>query len=166
MQNKLMSLISITLITVLLSCQILAKDSYNNQQINRIIEANEEPAGVVFELLAWDENTWEWAAPMLTDFRKQLLAKYPGLDIAIVSHGGEQFQLTKTNAAKQAEAIATLSELSTAGVDVHVCGVHSSWEGIAVDDYLDFVDVSPSGPAQINDYLKLGYKKILISGDD
>jgi hypothetical protein len=29
-------------------------------------------------------------------------------------------------------------------------------------DYLDIVDVSPSGPAQVNDYLSLGYRLVVL----
>ena len=130
--------------------------------IEKILASDDRPDGIVFELLSWDENTWTWAAPLLNNYRNRLLQKFPGLDIAVVSHGGEQFQLTKELALEQPEAIATLTDLSNAGVNIHVCGVHSSWKNISQDNYIDIVDVSPSGPAQINDYINLGYTKILL----
>ena len=116
----------------------------------------------LFELLSWDEKTWTWAAPMIREFRQRLQAKFPDIDIAVVSHGAEQFQLTKNEAEKQPEAIASLRSLNEEGVNLHVCGTHSGWQNVDEEAYLDFVDVSPSGPAQINDYIKLGYTHILL----
>ena len=135
---------------------------YSNPDIERLLRAPEAPDGVVIELLSWDEQTWNWAAPMITDLRQQLLEKFPDTDVAVVSHGGEQFQLTRDRAQEQPEAIAQLSALSEQGVDLHVCGTHSSWRDVPDTAYIDIVDVSPSGPAQINDYIKLGYRHIQL----
>lgn len=150
-----------------LALLLVTTASHANQrfqpQLQTLIDSAEAPDGVVIELLAWDEQTWTWAAPLITEFRKQLLAKHPDTDVAVVSHGGEQFQLTKKAAETQPEAIDQLQSLTAAGVNLHVCGVHSGWQDVPEDAYLDIVDVSPSGPAQINDYIKLGYKQVLLS---
>ena len=140
----------------------LAASGNSHPAIEKLLQATETPDGVVFELLSWDEDTWQWAAPLIVDYRNQLKQRFPDIDIAIVSHGGEQFQLTQEKAEKQPEAIATLRGLTDEGVSLHVCGVHSSWEDVAESEYIDIVDVAPSGPARINDYVNLGYTKILI----
>ena len=57
--------------------------------------------GVVFELISGDSLTWTWASPMIAALRDQLQTKYPGLDVVVVSHGPEQFQLTRSEAGKQ-----------------------------------------------------------------
>lgn len=149
------------LLLVLWTPSIMASQ-YTNKQVDALIASGHEPDGVVFELMAWGSDTWNWAAPMLNDLRNQLKARYPDIDIAVVSHGSEQFQLTKQAAAEQPQAVQTLTELTGDGVSLHVCGTHSEWNNISEDSYLDIVDVSPSGPAQINDYVKLGYKKIFL----
>jgi len=156
-------MIKLTLATVLLlmSPFLFAAHS-SNSQIDELLASTTEPDGIVFEVLSWDKNTWTWAAPLIKDYRNQLLKKFPELDIAIVSHGAEQFQLTKDEAQNQPEAISSLESLTTDGVNLHVCGTHSSWNDISEDSYIDIVDVSPSGPAQINDYINLGYIKVLI----
>jgi len=136
--------------------------THHYPSVEKILASDNEPDGIVFELLSFDENTWSWAAPLLKEYRKRLLAKFPDIDIAIVSHGGEQFQLTKEEAPNQPKAIATLKALSEEGVSLHVCGTHSSWNDVSGDSYIDIVDVSPSGPAQINDYIKLGYTRIIL----
>ena len=139
---------------------------YTHPHIERMIAADEPPEGVVFELVFWDENTWEWAAPMLSDLTAQLQNRFPGLDIAIVSHGAEQFQLTQSRVKEQPDAIAQLISLADDGVDIHVCGTHSDWNGIPTSEYIDIVNVSPSAPAQVNDYLALGYRLIVLRKPD
>ena len=64
--------------------------------------------------------------------------------------------------AEQPQAIAQLAELVDQGVNLHVCGAHSSWRNIDPSEYIEIVDVAGSAPAQINDYIKLGYQHILI----
>jgi len=152
-----------TLVSLLLIFQssVYASD-YSNLSVNKILQSTEEPAGVVFELVSWDENTWQWASPMINGLTNQLKTKFPEIDIAVVSHGAEQFQLTKDKQHKQAEVIAQLSELVEAGVDLHVCGAHSFWRDVPNSAYIDIADVAPSGPAQINDYVKLGYEHVLL----
>lgn len=147
--------------TLVITTAVSAAD-FSNSGVKRLIQAQEAPDGVVFELISWDEKTWTWAAPMITSLRQQLMAKFPDIDVVVVSHGGEQFQLTRENEQQQPEAIAQLQSLTDDGMNLHVCGTHSSWKDVADTAYIDFVDVSPSGPAQINDYIKLGYEHILL----
>jgi intracellular sulfur oxidation DsrE/DsrF family protein len=154
---------NLLLLASLAISQAATATDYSHPTINRLLAADETPDGVVFELIAWDDNTWMWAAPMITDLRRQLLAKFPGVDIAVVSHGGEQFQLTRERIGEQAPALAQLETLTGQGVELHVCGAHSLMSDVPISAYIDIVDVSPSGPAQINDYIKLGYRHILLS---
>ncbi len=135
---------------------------FSNLSVTKIIQSNEVPDGVVFELMSWDKNTWQWASPMIYSLRNQLKAKYPEIDVAVVSHGAEQFQLTKDKVLEQAKAIAQLSELVEDGVSLHVCGTHSSWRDVPNSSYIDITDVTPSGPAQINNYINIGYKHVML----
>ncbi len=151
-------------IALLLFClgAVAQAAEYRNATVSRLLQAEQAPDGVVFELISWDQKTWQWAAPMIADLRRQLQQKFPAIDVAVVSHGGEQFQLTKSAAQQQPRAIAQLQSLTDEGVNLHVCGTHSYWNDVEESAYLDMVDVSPSGPAQINDYIKLGYTHILL----
>lgn len=152
----------ISCIVIVLFSSFVNAQGYKDYEVEKLLNAKEEPAGVVFEIISWDKNAWDWAAPMLKQYRKQLLAKYPDLDIALVSHGGEQFELTNDKAKKNAETFKTLKSLSDEGVNLHVCGTHSSWRDVDDSEYVSFIDVSPSGPAQINDYINLGFTHILL----
>ncbi len=149
-------------IALLLLSQLSYALEYRDYSVERLLNADQAPSGVVFEIITWDKNAWDWAAPMLKQFRHQLLEKYPDLDIALVSHGGEQFELTKDKAKKNAVTFDVLKSLSDQGVDLHVCGTHSSWRNVDDSEYVDFIDVSPSAPAQINDYINLGFTHILL----
>ena len=128
------------LVLLLLSSAVIA--NYTHPSVNRLIQGNDEPVGVVFELVENDKSTWEWAAPMIQDLRIQLKEKYPEIEIAVVSHGREQFQLIKKRAKRQKQAISILEELvNQEQVNLHVCGTHSSWFGIKPSGYIDIVDV-------------------------
>lgn len=137
--------------------------NYTHPGVDRLIQANNDPEGVIFELIESDKNTWKWAAPMIKDLRMQLKEKYPNIEIAVVSHGQEQFQLLKKRVDRQKGAVSILKDLvQRKDVDLHVCGAHSSWFNISVDDYIDIVDVADSGPAKINDYINLDYQLIQL----
>lgn len=131
-------------------------------QIERMLQSDQPPDGVVIELISWDENTWTWAAPLISDIRQQLKSRFSDVDIAVVSHGGEQFQLIQQREREQPQAIAQLRELTGQGVNLHVCGTHSDWNDVPHSEYLDFVDIAVAGPAQINDYIKLGYTLVKL----
>jgi intracellular sulfur oxidation DsrE/DsrF family protein len=149
------------LLLLLISSAVMA--NYTHPSVNRLMQNNVEPVGVVFELVESDKSSWEWAAPMIQDLRMQLKEKYPEIEIAIVSHGREQFQLIKKRAESQKQAISILEDLVRKdNVNLHVCGTHSSWFDINPNSYLDIVDVTVSGPAKINDYINLGYQPIKL----
>jgi len=154
--------IKISWIVFVLFSNVSLAQEYKNDEVESLLTAEEEPSGVVFEIITWEKDAWDWAAPMLKQYRKQLLEKYPDIDIALVSHGGEQFELTKDKAKVNAVAFKALKSLSDDGVDLHVCGTYSSWQNVEESEYVDFINVSPSGPAQINDYIKLGFTHILL----
>lgn len=159
MQKSLKLLI---LLAVFGTCNSIYALDYSNSTVNKLIQAQQTPDGVVFELISWDDKTWSWAAPMITSLRQQLRVRFPDIDVVVVSHGGEQFQLTRQRQQEQPEAIAQLQSLTEDGMNLHVCGTHSSWKDVPDTAYINFVDVSPSGPAQINDYINLGYQHILL----
>lgn len=153
---------NLLIVFLLFLSPLIQAQTYVNKDVESLLSASEPPSGVVFEVITSAEDAWTWIAPMLKQYRQQLLNQYPDIDIAVVSHGGEQFQLVKDNKQNILPAVDTLQALSDEGVDLHVCGTHSSWRDVDDSAYLDFIDVSPSGPAQINDYIKLGYTHVMI----
>jgi intracellular sulfur oxidation DsrE/DsrF family protein len=51
-------------------------------------------------------------------------------------------------------------------VPLHVCETHANWYGVTAEDFPDYVNVAPSGPAQLAAYREMGYDLILIGSSD
>ena len=129
----------------------------NDQAVQDVLNMKEEPDGVVFEIATGREAGLKWALPQVKDYIKQLRKRFPDMHIAVVTHGREQFSLQKDKKKKNAKVHSLTQQLVADGVALHVCGTHAEWRGITEEDFPDYVDVSATGPAQINDYKSLGY---------
>ncbi|MFT5503564.1 MAG: intracellular sulfur oxidation DsrE/DsrF family protein [Gammaproteobacteria bacterium] len=143
----------------------LATD-YSNQQVDQIIQSGEMPDGIVFELITFEDDAWSWAAPMIESLASGLRQKFPEVEIALVSHGSEMFDLATQENRHDQPAIKQLASISESGVDIHVCGGFASYQQLGDDDFLKFVDVAPSAPARLNDYLNLGFELIRLEKPD
>jgi intracellular sulfur oxidation DsrE/DsrF family protein len=150
---------------LLWSSQLPAVD-FQHARLQQLLAAQQEPSGVVFEIMAWEDNSWDWAAPQLRSYVDQLRNQYPGLDIALISHGAELFDLTRQAAARDTPAIRQLADLSAEGVDFHVCGEYAQWKRLEQQDFLEFVDVAASGKAQLANYIGLGFEHIKLEPPD
>jgi len=136
-------------------------------ELNAILELKTPPDGVVIEIVTDDEDALEWALPKAQDTIKQLHQRFPTLSIAIVTHGSEMFAMLKNEAENYQEVHSGVQSLvKQQDVDLHVCGTYAGWKGHVEEDFPDYVDVSATGPAQINDYLALGYQLIVISDEE
>lgn len=123
----------------------------------------EAPEGVVIEIVTSDNAGLGWALPRAQAYVRQLRRRFSGLPIAIVTHGREQFALTtKQQKIQQAEHKVVRSLLQDDKVQVHVCGTYAGWRGLSEEDFPDYVDVAAAGPAQVNDYIAMGYLAIVI----
>ena len=47
-------------------------------------------------------------------------------------------------------------------IPVYVCGTYAGWRGLSDEDFPDYVNVAAAGPAQINDFVALGYSRVLV----
>ena len=130
--------------------------------VDEILSRPAPPEGVVFELVG-DATALRRMLPRVRDDIARLRRKFPRLPVAVVSHGREQFALTKDRAAAEAEVHRiTRSLVQDRDVAVHVCGTYADWHGVAPEDFPDYVDVAPAGPAQINLYKELGYAHVEV----
>lgn len=88
---------------------------------------------------------------------------YPAVDIAVVSHGAEEFALQKSASTEYADVHNLFNNLvSTQGVSIHVCGAVGGLKQLTQEDFPEFVSYSASGMAQVNDYKSLGYSVVVI----
>ena len=136
-------------------------------EVDRLLEADEAPVGVVFEIVEGEEEALRWALPEVARLSARLRARFPGLPVAVVTHGREQFGLLADEADGPLEDIhGRAQQLRDEEIDLHVCGVHAGWYGHTPEDFPAYVDVSASGPAQIRDYRNLGFVLIELDVPD
>lgn len=156
MPNKL-TLILVLIFTNLLFTQATLASEANNK-VEHILSLSEAPTGVVFEIVTGSNNSLEWALPKIQQYIKKLRTRFPTLEIAIATHGDEQFAL-KTSNNKKFKKVHSLTQqlVSEENVPLHVCGTYASWRNVGEEEFPDYVDVTAAGPATINDYVALGY---------
>jgi len=131
--------------------------------VNDILKEQQPPPGVVFEIVSGQSKLLDKLLPSLNNDIKRLRKRFPDLSIAIVTHGLEQFALTSKNSQNSKIAHNLVKQLVKEDeIKVHVCETFASWQGISAEDFPDYVNVSPAGPAQINDYLELDYELITL----
>ena len=159
---KKLSLSIVFIFSTLLFVQ-LASASDPNEQVEEILTLKEAPAGIVFEIVTGESNSLQWALPETQKYIKELRSRFPKLDIAIVTHGNEQFAL-KANNNKKYKKVHSLTQqlVQKDNIPLHVCGTYAGWKGVSEEEFPDYVDVAAAGPATINDYIALGYILIKI----
>ena len=152
-------------VSFLMVCQTLQAEA--NHTLDHLLKQDEAPEGVVFEIITTDEAGLEWAIPHTHKYIKQLHEKFPQLAIAVVTHGREMFALqnrdidTNQHVHNQVQSL-----IQDKKVSLHACGTYAGWHGLVREDFPTYVDVTASGPATINDYVALGYIKIMIEEQD
>ena len=152
----------ITLILALIFTNLLFSPasfaSAESYRIENILALPQAPTGVVIEIVTGSENSLNWALPQAKKHIKKLRAKFPEIEIAIVTHGNEQFALTSANKKKFKKVHSLTEQLGKEDhVQLHVCGTFASWNNVSEEDFPEYVDVTAAGPATINDYIALGY---------
>ena len=140
---------------------------FADPEVDRLLEAEEGPVGVVFEIVEGEEDALRWALPEVARLSARLRERFPDLPIAVVTHGREQFGLLANEAdGPLADIHGRAQQLRAEEVDLHVCGVHAGWDGYTPEDFPAYVDVSASGPAQIRDYRNIGFVLIELERPD
>lgn len=143
---------------------LLAQVAQAQTDVETLLAREAAPAGVVFEVIEEDEYALAGVFPEVRRQAERLRKRFPGLPIAVVTHGLEQFGLLSVEASGLFGFIHDQArDLTDAEVDLHVCEVHASWHGHAPEDFPSYVDVAASGPALVNDYRALGYAVIRLA---
>lgn len=152
--------LSLTIIFFLF--QVGAAQATSQDDVNNILTQKQAPFGVVFEVVEGDDDALEWAMPAINNFVKQLRKRFPDIGLAVVTHGSEQFGLMTSEQKEMPAVHKTVQSLVASDVPVHVCGTHASWYGKDAKDFPDYVDVSPAGPTEINNYEDMGYVLVRV----
>lgn len=132
--------------------------------ITQLLAQDKAPPGVVFEIVTGDSAGLDWAVPQVADYAQRLRARFPKLEIAVVTHGQEMFALQKSRRADAPEVHAGIEQLvKQQNIPVHVCETYAGWRGIGPEAFPAYVNVAPVGPTQVKLYMDLGYILIKIS---
>lgn len=132
-------------------------------KVQEILKMHTAPVGVVFEIAVADQDALRWAIPRINGYVKQLREKFPGLDIAVVTHGKEQFALVRNKTREYQQVHKGVEKLvKDDKISVHICATHASWRNVEPEDFPDYVSVSATGPQQVKDYRELGYLLVKI----
>lgn len=130
--------------------------------IEELLAGSEAPPGVVFEIVDADETSLRLRLPAVLSAIERIRERFPQTGFAVVSHGREEFALQSRYREEHADIHAQVRSLVDGEVPVHVCGTHAGWYGVAAENFPAYVDVAPSGPAQIGLYRELGYELIIV----
>lgn len=146
---------------------IVVASALATDRVSAIIAQPHPPAGVVFEIVSEDDDHLAWAIPYVTAEIKRLRDRFPGLNIAIVSHGLEQFVMTTSERDENGAVHMAIKDLVTQQhVPFQVCGSFAKRYGIEAGMFAEYVDVVPAAPAQLRQYLQQGYEQILVEKRD
>ncbi len=157
--NKLMRSLLVVVMYAISQHSIAAND-----ELGSIYARQHAPTGVVFEIVDWDDDYLQRAIPWVNQQIISLREKFPGLEIAVVSHGSEQFALLKDSDAAYPEIHSNVQRLiSDHEITLELCLGHANMQGFNQDDFPEYVDIEASGPSQIAAYESLGYEKVVVA---
>ena len=143
---------------------MISSTAVRSSEIEAIITQKQAPAGVVFEIVSDEADLLGELLPSVRADITKLRQRFPGLPVAIVSHGSEQFALTSKNYSTEQRTHDLVESLVRSDkVDVHVCATHAGWYGVSVEAFPDYVDVTAVAPALIDDYEAIGYEIIILT---
>lgn len=131
--------------------------------VEALLARTAPPPGVVFEIVDRDPRALELGLPWVKQAAQRLKARFPELEMALVTHGQEMFAL-REDAQEANPDIHRLAEgLSREdGIPVHVCGTYAGWRGLAPEDFPDYIDVAATGPVQIRNYEALDWVRVVV----
>lgn len=159
--NRCTLIYTLFVLTALLPFTLFAEE--DRQQVAEILTYDETPDGVVFELIGNGGGDYlRDGLAKIEAFKMQLRKQFPGIDIAVVSHGAEQFGLTTKNIDQNKGAHTSAKRLIDADIPVHICETHASWYDVTAEDFPDYISPTPQGPVQIRLYEELGYILVVI----
>jgi len=132
--------------------------------IAALLQAKQSPPGVVFEIVTGRSDGLDWALPQVKDYIGQIRQRFPDIHIAVVTHGREMFALQNAQQSNRASQVKSLTQqLVKDGVRLHVCGTYAERKGLSEEDFPEYVNVAAEGPAQIKDYIAVGYYHVKLT---
>ncbi|WP_029407689.1 DsrE family protein [Thiomicrorhabdus sp. Milos-T2] len=163
--NWIIATFALALMVVSVNCKAEQTDKSLPKmapEVQQILALNEEPDGIVFDIETLDVNALPEYAPFVRDQIMLIRQKFPNVDIAVVTHGAEEFALQKQAKGQQKLHNLFNQLVQEEEVSIHVCGAVAGLKKLSQEDFPDFVSFSASGMAQLNDYIAIGYTVVPI----
>lgn len=164
-KTSLKSLVLVMSLTFVTLSNVYAETEFSeaSAQIQKIISDGEEPLGIVFEIETLDPFALQKITLYVVKQVKRIKQVYPDVDIAVISHGVEEYALTTKASSEYATTQRLLNEMVIQQeVSLHVCGAVAGLKGLEQEDFPNFISYSASGLAQLNDYKALDYTVVVI----
>ena len=134
-----------------------------SDSVDALLARTQAPAGVVFEIVDRDPGALEHALPWVSQAAARLKASHPQLPMALVTHGQEMFALQASQRDRNPQVHQLVETLGRdQGIPVHVCETYAGWRGLGAEHFPAYVDVAPSGPAQLRNYEMLDYVRVVV----
>jgi intracellular sulfur oxidation DsrE/DsrF family protein len=134
----------------------------DEEEIVALLANEKMPEGVVFEVIGSGGEYLQKALEKIESYQARLKEKFPDIEIAVVSHGIEQFALKQSQVKDNETSHKLVKQFVEDNIPVHVCETHAGWLGVTAEDFPDYINVAPAGPVQIRQYEDLGYQLIII----
>lgn len=148
---------------LMLSWLLVGSAAASSPALEALLARSTAPAGVVFEIVDRDLLALEVALPWVRRAAERIEERFPGLPMALVSHGQEMFALQDKDKSLNVDLHRQVQSLKRdRNIPVHVCETHAGWKGVAPEAFPSYIDVAPSGPAQINNYIALDYQHVVV----
>ena len=152
-----------SLLALLSGAAVAGSQLASDSSVETLLASEQPPQGVVFEIASGDPRSLDWAIPRIQRYVKSLRDRFPDLEIAVVTHGREQFALTSDQQTSQGAVHDNVQSLvRDQNVPVHVCETYAEMNDVAAEQFPDYVQVAPAGPAQVRAYEDLGYSVIRL----
>ena len=137
--------------------------SASGTSLETVLAQHSAPAGVVFEIVDRDPAALELALPWVKQAAERLKTRHPQLPMALVTHGQEMFALQASQRDRNPQVHQLVESLGRdQGIPVHVCETYAGWRGLGAEHFPAYVDVAPSGPAQLRNYEMLDYVRVVV----
>ncbi|WP_018649362.1 MULTISPECIES: DsrE family protein [unclassified Thioalkalivibrio] len=139
------------------------EEAVPSSKVEALLEKTELPDGVAFEIVENDRAALSALLPEIQANIRVLRQRDPDLPIAVVTHGAEQFTLTRAEAVAHGSLHAEIESLvMDDGVNVVVCGTFAGWRDLEPDAFPEHVEVATAAPDRLNDLEAAGYTVIRL----
>ncbi|WP_018861656.1 MULTISPECIES: hypothetical protein [unclassified Thioalkalivibrio] len=134
-----------------------------SSEVVDLLEQDELPNGVAFEIVENDRAALSALLPEIQANIWVLRQREPELPIAVVTHGAEQFTLTRAEAVAHGSLHAEIESLvMDDGVNVVVCGTFAGWRDLEPDAFPEHVEVATAAPDRLEELEAAGYTLIRL----